>query len=259
MSVSKDYYKLLGVEKDAGQGDIKKAFRKLSMQYHPDKNPNNPFAEDKFKEINEAYSVLSDPQKRARYDNPNPMGNLGDLFGGMGGFNMRRRKPDPNRPIHGKDLKFVVDVPLSKFIFGGQETFRPTYKDACPDCSGKGYKSAKECPNCDGSGLITEHREMNGMHMMNQTTCQACRGRGEVPIDVCDGCSGSGNVNVSRDITVSIAPGSRDGKVVGFGGEGGVGLNGGPKGNLHIKLRMEMPSADSFSEEEKGKIIDLFA
>lgn len=257
--MSKDYYKLLGVEKNASEGDLKKAFRKLSMEYHPDRNPDNPEAENKFKEINEAYSTLSDPQKRSKYDNPNPMRGFGDIFGGMGGFSQQRQKPNPNRPMRGRDLKFVVDVPLSKFIFGGEETFRPTYNDACPNCSGKGYKKAKECSNCGGMGVIIEERSINGMQMRSQTGCPTCRGRGEVPTELCESCGGKGNIRISKDTTVLIQPGSRDGDIIGRGGEGGVGLNGGPKGNLHIKLRMDMPPADKFNEEEKGKIIDLFA
>lgn len=229
------------------------------MKHHPDKNPDNPESEGVFKEINEAYSILSNPQKKAQYDNPNPLGNLGDIFGGMGGFNMRRQKPDPNRPMRGKDLKFMVDVSLSKFIFGGKKTFRPAYNDACPSCSGKGYKSAKECPNCNGNGTITEQRRMNGMHFMSQIACQACRGRGEVPIELCDDCGGKGNISINKDVSVSIKPGARDGDIINHIGQGGVGLNGGPKGDLYIKLKMDMPQANNFNEEEKGKIIDLFS
>lgn len=254
-----DYYKTLGVARDASADDIKKAFRKLSMEYHPDRHPDNPVAEAKFKEMSEAYSVLSNPDKKAQHDNPNPFAGMGHPFSDMGGFNVRRQRPDPNRPMKGINLKFVVDAPISKFIFGGEETFSPSYNDACPTCNGKGYKSSKPCPNCDGSGQIIQERNINGMHMMTQATCGACRGRGEIGTDNCEECNSSGRVNISRDITISIKPGSRDGSIVGFGGQGGIGLNGGPRGDLHIKLRMVMPSADKFNKEEKGIIIDLFA
>ena len=255
-----DYYKTLGVDRAASPEDIKKAFRKLSMKYHPDRNPNNPEAESKFKEANEAHSVLSDSKKRAQYDNPSSP--FIDIFGSFGGFgvdrNMRQYKPDPNRPRKGADLKFVIDIPINKFIFGGKETFSKSYKDSCTVCNGKGYKTSKMCSDCNGAGFVVREESMNGVHMMSQRPCGVCRGRGEVPKDKCEDCGGTGSIKITKDIIIEIPPGARDGDVVGYSGKGGMGLNGGPTGDLYIKLKMNMPLANKFSEEEKSRIIDLF-
>jgi len=257
--VSKDYYQTLGVNREASADDIKKAFRKLSMEYHPDRNPDNPEAEDKFKEMNEAYSVLSDSGKKSQYDNPNPFigGRNPFDFRGFGG--VRRRSPNPNRPRRGRDLKFVVDIPISTFIFGGEENFRPSFRDACPKCNGKGAKSTKICPNCNGAGMIIEEKNMNGMHMMSQTSCNACRGTGEIITEKCDECNGKGEININKYFNIQIKSNSRDGDVVSYKGLGGIGLNGGPEGNLHVKLRMVMPKSNKFNEEQKGMLVDLFA
>lgn len=259
---SRGYYKLLGVEEKASQDEIKKAFRKLSMKYHPDKTQGDKKAEDKFKDINEAYSVLSKVEKRQEYDNPNPFGELfgvgvDPIFGRNNPFNIRHQRPNPNRPIKGKDLKYVMDVPIVKFIFGGDEDLKVEYADVCVDCSGKGFTSSKQCPNCNGTGMITEIINQGNMRMQSSTSCGACRGRGEIGTDNCTTCESKGFVVVEKEHNIKINPNTRDGEIVKFTGLGGRGLRNGPSGDLYIKLRMIMPKAGDFSEEQKGQLVDL--
>jgi len=263
---SRGYYKLLGVSPDSSQEDIKKAFRKLSMQYHPDKNPDNKEAEEHFKEINEAYSVISDPERRQQYDNPGIPGfnfqsfgfggAMGDYFNRVvPNFQRQRRR---NMPRKGRDLMYIIDVPISEFILGGKEEFSVEFDDMCNSCSGKGYKSSKTCPNCDGSGMIVHVQSGNGMHMQTSSPCGACRGSGEIGTEGCPECNGLGHVKAKRDYVIDIAPGSRDGDVMKQDGLGGIGMNGGPPGDLVVKLRMRMPRAEDLSEEQKEILVDLF-
>lgn len=253
--MSKDHYNTLGVARDASPEEIKKVYRKLSMQYHPDHNPDDKESEEKFKEINQAYSVLSDPQKKDEYDNPHININSGvgfdftEIFRGM---NMHQRRRPDNSPIKGRDLKYIVDVPIHKFIFGGEEELPIEYEDVCVDCKGKGFTTSTKCTNCNGSGNIIKVQSSGNMHMQTSSTCPECRGRGEIGTDTCASCDGLGKIKVKKSHKLVIAPNSRDGVVVQYRGMGGQGLNGGPEGNVFVKFRMLIPKAEDLTEEQKN-------
>ena len=248
--MNKDYFNILGVSRDASDEEIKRAYRGLAKQYHPDKNPGDKEAEEKFKEISEAYEVLSDKGKRDEYENPfNPFEDFADIFGR--GFGTRRR-PDPNAPRRGMDLKFLVDVPLSTFILGGKKVFNVSYKDICEDCNGKGASETELCTECGGQGTIFKTVRQGSMIMNSTTSCPVCNGTGQKTIKGCESCGGLGNVPVNdREITIELQPGHhRDGDVIRITGEGGKGANNGPKGDIYTKLRMTLPDKETLTEEQ---------
>jgi molecular chaperone DnaJ len=248
-----NYYETLGVGREASPEEIKKAYRKLAMQYHPDRNQGNKEAEEKFKQINEAYEHLSDDSKRSQYDNPGLdindfLRNMGFGHGPMGG--MRQQRPDPNRPMKGNDLKYVVDVPMHMFIFGGQKSINVTYQEGCVACKGRGFKTSRHCGVCGGSGMVTQTHVNGNSRMMSTHPCHACRGAGEIGSDPCEVCSGNSHVTKNKDIVVDVPKGGEDGVVVSLPGQGGIGLNGGPSGNIFIKLRMTLPKVEKMTEEQ---------
>jgi molecular chaperone DnaJ len=264
-AVMEDYYSILGVERSASKDEIKKVFRKLALQYHPDKNPGNKEAEEKFKKINEAYSVLSDEQKRHEYDNPqtqNPfMGGMDEIFaqhfgfGGLGGQRTRRATPQEiaTMPRQGSDLKYQVDIPLSYFILGGLKKFTVSYNDICEECKGLGAKTTATCGVCHGQGMITQMQQRGNMRMQSTTSCNSCSGRGYIPQEKCDICHGSGNVQVfDREMEILVQKGQRDGDIVVENNVGGKGLNGAPAGNVYVKLRMVLPREEDLTEEQIG-------
>jgi len=251
----KNYYQVLGVDREASQEDIKKAFRRLSKKYHPDMNPDDNESEERFKEINEAYSTLSDPNKRRNYDNPlgdDPFENLTrSFFGGRDNPFIRvRRTANINRPMKGPDLKYIQDVPLVDFILGGKLEFDVAYNNLCGDCNGFGYKKWKECPNCNGVGVISHTSQEGGMFFQQTAMCSACRGLGEIGIDKCDFCEGKGTIPTKKTISIEIPKGIRDGFVIVEQGEGASGKNGGPDGDLLVKLRMMLPKEEDLTEEQ---------
>lgn len=258
---NKGYYKLLGVDTKASADEIKKAFRKLSMQYHPDKNPGNKDAEEKFKNINEAYSILSNPEKRRLYDNPTPLhsrfGGLGDIFGGVNPF-ANRHKIDPNMPRRGADLRFLVNAPLYKFIFGGTEELKVDYTDVCDVCSGKGFTATETCSTCNGEGVFTHISQQGNMRMHSTTTCRSCGGLGEIGTLECSNCGGSGSIKKTLQQDITIPKNTKNDEIIKLEGFGGRGTNGAPPGDLYIKLNMILPDADTFTEKEKDQLISLF-
>lgn len=260
--IKKDYYDILEVDRSASQEDIKKAFRRLSKKFHPDMNPNDTSAEEKFKEINEAYSTLSDEKKRRNYDNPlsdDPFENLTrSFFGGRDNPFVRVRRPtNSKRPMRGPDLKYVKDVPLADFIIGGKLEFDVTYNDLCKECNGSGNKEWKRCPNCDGAGSITQTSQNGGVFFQQTTTCQACRGLGEIGTDKCEACKGEAHIKVEKNISIEIPEGSKDGNVLVMPEEGCTGRNGGPNGNVLIKLRMVLPKKEDLTEEQINLLKEL--
>lgn len=252
--MSKNYYESLGIDKGASQDDIKKAFRKLSMKYHPDHNPDNEEAEEKFKEINEAYSTLSDPNKRKEYDNPSMF--RGDFpfppgFNPFGDFSFNRHVQNPNAPRKGNDLRFIIEVPIGMFILGGSHEFSVSYDDPCQKCSGKGYTKSRTCEVCSGTGMISESKSGNGVHFVSSSPCRACGGKGEIGIESCDECGGKGVIKVDREVSINLPAGASDGHVEVIRNVGGSGINGGPPGNIAVKFKMKMPKVDDLTEEQK--------
>jgi molecular chaperone DnaJ len=257
----KDYYEVLGIEKGASEDEIKKAFRKLAIKYHPDKNRGNKEAEEKFKEINEAYQVLSDPEKKSNYDrfgtaDFNGAGggfgdfsggfgdfsDLGDIFGSFfgGGFGGNSRR-NPNAPERGNDLEYTITLTFEEAVFGVKKEINLTRSEACETCHGTGAKpgtSAKKCDKCGGSGRIRVQRNTPLGSFVTETSCDKCGGKGTIITDPCPDCHGSGQVRKRRKISVNIPAGVDTGNVIPLRGQGEHGKNGGPAGDLYINIKV---------------------
>lgn len=258
--MAKDYYGILGVQRGASPEEIKGAYRKLANEHHPDKGGDA----EKFKEVSEAYSVLSDPKKRQQYDNPfGGMPGFEDMMRGFGGFrphfSHRSRRENPaNMPTKGSDLKFVLDVPMSTFIFGGETSIVISYDEACSNCNGKGYTEGVTCDLCHGAGRKMDVKGDQGVFVQTVSVCEKCKGTGEISNKGCDVCNNSGHNHVeNREFRISVERGARDGEVVLQKGVGRVGINGGPNGDLYVKLRMVIPDPDSLSEEQRKVLEQL--
>ncbi len=261
-SVKRDYYEVLGVVKTADGEEIKRAYRRLAMKYHPDRNQGNAEAEVKFKECAEAYEILSDPSKRQRYDQFGHQGvagqhdfshmDVGDIFsmfndifgGGMGGGGRGGRggrgPATGNRSSRGYDLETQVELSLHEVANGCEKTIEFERQDACATCKGSGAKpgsSPTVCPQCGGQGRVAQ-QGFGGMFRM-VTTCPNCRGRGTVVKDFCPSCGGSGKQLKKRTVTVKIPPGVHEGQAVRIAGEGEPGENGGPNGDLHCYISVQ--------------------
>jgi molecular chaperone DnaJ len=249
---NRDYYEILGVPRNASTEDIKVAFRKLARQYHPDVSK-EPDAEERFKEINEAYGVLSDPQKRARYDQFGRAG-LGDI-GGMpdyasmdfsdifeeilGGFGFGSVGGRARRPRRGRDLQVRVDLTFEEAIFGVEKTVEVTRNVVCGTCRGSGAEpgtSPQRCSTCNGRGEVRQVRQTIFGSMMQSGPCPTCGGRGEVINTPCRTCRGSGLERKTVRKIVPIPAGVDDGTQVRLAGEGEPGMLGGPQGNLYLLL-----------------------
>ena len=273
---NKDYYASLGLQKGASDEEIKKAFRKLAIKYHPDKNQGNKEAEDKFKEINEAYQVLSDPEKKARYDqfgtadfdgsgfgsggfggfDFSDMGGFGDIFdsffGGGGGSSRRR-----NGPQRGADLEYTVNLTFEEAIFGVEKEISINRSETCDSCKCSGAKtgtSAKTCPTCNGQGQVRVQRQTPLGSFVSTSTCSTCGGSGKVIDDPCTTCHGKGNVRKNRKITVNIPAGVDTGNVMPLRGQGDHGTNDGPPGDLYV--RINVASSKKFTRKGNDIYID---
>ena len=269
--MEKDLYKILGVNKDASQEEIKKAYRKLSMQYHPDQNPDNKEAENKFKEVNAANTVLSDPKKRADYDNPMSGFNINDFFNGfnpgsgpigpMWRHNVRQRhRPDPNRPLKGMTVEAVVPVPFTKFILNESVSFKFDFMDVCVDCRGTGASKSETCTKCNGNGQVVQVTSAQGVYMQSSTTCPDCRGRGSIAIEFCNVCEAGGKIEVKdREIKFKVSGGLRDRSVVRPEGAGGKGINGGVNGDLMLRLDMILPTKEELTKEQIKFLEEMYS
>ena len=233
-----DYYKVLGVEKEANKDEIKKAYRKLSMTFHPDHNPDDKEAENKFKEISEAYSILSDDTKREQYDNPQQPFNLNDFFGGTDlrrQFNQQRQRPNIHKPVNGQVVVVQRSLQLSRVIFGVKERLNVSFTEGCSKCGGVGFSKGKDCPTCHGSGYVRTTINRPGFTSSSNSICRHCLGKGQVAVEPCDVCNGEGVINVkNKKIDVVIPPGSMPGAKIIISGVGRAGLNGGRNGDVVV-------------------------
>ena len=261
----RDYYEVLGVSRGASDDEIKKAYRKLAKQYHPDLHPNDKEAEVKFKEVNEAYEVLSDKEKRARYDqfghagvDPNygaggggfggfNMGDidLGDLFGsffggGFGGFGGSTSRA--NSPQKGESLRANLTVTFEEAAFGCEKEIDLSRTESCDACHGSGCEpgtTAETCPDCRGTGVVRIQRGGGGFAFSTSSPCTRCRGTGKIIHSPCKSCGGSGSVTKRRRIAVTIPAGIDDGQAISLRGQGNAGKNGGPAGDLVVGIRIK--------------------
>ena len=265
MADKRDYYEVLGVEKGADEATLKKAYRNLAKKYHPDMNPGNAEAEAKFKEVNEAYDVLSDSEKRAKYDqfghaafDPSAgaggygggfgggfgdFGDIGDIFGSFfgggfgGGFGGSAQRK--NAPMRGEDISLRITLTFEEAAFGIKKDITYNRIEKCSDCGGSGAEKgtkAETCQTCHGTGQKRVVQRIGGMQFQSTTTCDACRGTGKIIKSPCSNCRGTGYVKVSKKLTVSIPAGIDDGERIALRGQGCDGRNGGPTGDLIITV-----------------------
>ena len=254
---NKDYYEVLGVGKTASDEEIKKAFRQKAKENHPDLNPGDTAAEGRFKEVNEAYEVLSDSQKRTQYDRygsagpqagGSPFGggfggsgdisDIFDMFFGGGGMGTRRRAG----PEKGADLRYDLEIAFAEAAFGCEKDITVTRNDTCDDCSGSGAKpgtTPKTCPTCNGQGQVQVTQNTAFGRFVNVKTCETCRGQGRIIEQPCQTCRGAGKVRKSKKIHVSVPRGIDNGQAIPLRGQGEPGSLNGPSGDLFIYITVE--------------------
>jgi molecular chaperone DnaJ len=243
----RDYYDVLGVNRNVGEDEIKKVYRKLAMEHHPDRNPDNPKSEERFKEAKEAYEILSDPNKRAAYDqhghagvDPSMAGSgpqgfsdtfgdiFGDIFGGQG---------NRSNVYRGADLRYNMEITLEQAARGTETKIRVPTMESCEACHGSGAKqgtSPSTCPTCNGHGQV---RMQQGFFSIQQT-CPKCHGSGKFVSNPCGKCSGSGRIKQHKTLSVKIPAGVDDGDRIRLSGEGEAGVNGGPSGDLYVVVNL---------------------
>ncbi len=261
MADKRDYYEVLGVDKNASEDEIKKAYKKLARKYHPDMNPGDKEAEEKFKEINEANEVLSDPEKKSRYDqfgfagvDPNygagagggaygggfDFGDLGDIFGSFfgGGFGGGQRR-SPNAPQRGESIRASVSIDFTEAAFGCEKEVTLERSEQCATCGGNGCApgtTPEICPDCRGSGTVQTRRQTPMGVFASTSPCRKCGGTGRIIHQPCPDCRGSGAVRKRRTIKISIPAGIDHGQTISLRGQGNAGKNGGPAGDLLITV-----------------------
>lgn len=253
--MSRDYYEVLGVPVEASAAEIKKAYRKLAMECHPDRNPGDAEAEARFKEAAEAYEVLSDVEKRRIYDTYGHEGlkntgysgpgraedifsNINDLFGDLFGFGSRGRQRDPNAPIPGDDLRYDMEISFMDAVHGSSREVEITKRDTCWTCEGSGARPGHKpqtCPSCHGRGQVIRSQ---GFFQVS-STCPQCHGAGRIITEPCADCDGAGLVNKTKKVSIKIPAGVDNGARMRLRGEGEGGRRGGPAGDLYVVIHVQ--------------------
>lgn len=250
MADKRDYYEVLGLTKDASDNDIKKAYRKLAKENHPDLNPGDTAAEARFKEIAEAYAVLSDPDKKSKYDqfghaafDPSMGGTgfdfgdiFGDIFGGIFGGGRQRQQ---NGPMQGEHVRTGITVTFEEAAFGCEKELSVARSEDCPECKGTGCApgtTAEVCPDCKGNGVVRQQQRSPFGVISTSTTCPKCRGTGKIIHQPCNSCRGAGTVRKQRKVSANIPAGIDDGQTIVLRGLGSAGKNGGPAGDLLVTV-----------------------
>ena len=277
----RDYYEVLGVKKDASADEIKKAYRKAAMKYHPDRNPGDKEAEAKFKEVGEAYEVLSDDGKRSRYDqfgfagvDPNYGGGGGGYggsgFGGFGGFGDfgdifseffggggSSRGASQNAPRRGENIMTHLELTFEEAAFGCEKEVATPRIENCAACSGSGSADGviETCSQCRGSGQVRTVQNFMGMQMQSTTTCPQCSGRGKIIKNPCSTCKGKGKVRRTNKVKVKIPAGVDAGQSVRVRAEGSVGINGGPNGDLLVEVYIKRHPI--FTREDRDVLCEV--
>lgn len=257
----RDYYEVLGISKGASEDEIKKAYRTLAKKYHPDMNPGDKTAEVKFKEVNEAYAVLSDSEKRSKYDrfghDAFDPASGGSGYGGFGGFSGAdfdfgdifssffggggSSSSRANMPREGDDIAARVSVSFEEAAFGCKKEVNFARIENCPDCHGSGAEhegDIEKCPECNGLGRVTVRQQTMLGYMQTQRTCQRCGGRGKIIKNPCKNCNGKGRIRINKKLEVNIPSGIDDRQNIVLRGQGSTGINGGPNGDLIIEVRV---------------------
>ncbi len=286
----RDYYEVLGVSKSASEDEIKKAYRGLAKKYHPDMNPGDKDAEVKFKEVNEAYAVLSDSDKRSKYDrfghdafDPSSGGgyggfggfsgadfDFGDIFSSFFGGGSTSSRSRANMPIEGDDVATRVSVSFEEAAFGCKKEVNFARIENCPDCSGSGGTDIEKCSDCNGTGRINVRQQTMLGYMQTQRPCTKCAGKGKIIKNPCKNCNGKGRIKINKKLEVNIPAGIDNRQNIILRGQGCAGINGGPSGDLIIEVSVrpdriferegnniycEVPI--SFSEAALGAEIDV--
>ena len=259
MADKRDYYEVLGISKGASEDEIKKAYKKMARKYHPDLNPDNKEAEEKFKEVNEAYEVLSDPDKKARYDqyghagvDPNfgagagfdgsfDFGDLGDIFGNFfgGGFGGGGRRTNPNAPQRGESIRLSLTISFEEAAFGCEKEITVERMEQCGTFSGSGCAAGttpEVCPDCHGTGQVQVRRQTPMGVFATSSPCGRCGGKGKIIHQPCPDCRGTGAVRKRKTIKASVPAGIDNGQTISIRGQGHAGKNGGPAGDLLITI-----------------------
>jgi molecular chaperone DnaJ len=271
--MARDFYELLGVGRGASADELKRAYRKRARELHPDANPNNPSAEEEFKEVSRAYEVLSDPQSRARYDQFGEAGvggsgsaggdpftaGFGDIFDAFfGGGSPFGARQGPTGPPRGQDIEVVADVSFEEAVFGCEHEVSVRTAVRCDDCAGSGALAGtapQQCSECRGTGQVRRVRQSMLGQMVTASPCGRCNGLGEIVATPCRACRGEGRTVTERSLTVEIPAGIASGQTLRLGGRGAAGPRGGATGDLYVHLRVA--DHDRYRREDDDLVTDV--